>query len=264
MREENDDCGRGAGRAGDGGGFLTTAFDFFTVVLKSIAKDDVLRVLWGVEVLLFAILVFMIWFGEMTGEQRFNLALVIVASVVVTFTLSAWRSYRHRGSGAVASNEGARSVSPARAGHPEIVEQARKCLGLLKEIRAANARVVHRGRAGSGPWSTIQRDTYNNVCRTCYRRRLGGEPPDSYFDTICAEPDVATVCDKKWQLGEAVEDYRRRLDRASAPPLDHDDLELLIRRSVTLPDCTPSELQTALDNAIARAERVLEGGSGAS
>src|SRR3546814_3281587 len=78
--KENDQTENGVRPSGS---ILTkTVFDFFSSVLKSIATDDLLRVLWGVEVLLFLILAFMIWFGDVTGDQRFYLALIVIASVV--------------------------------------------------------------------------------------------------------------------------------------------------------------------------------------
>ena len=68
-------------------GFVETVFKFFS----SVKTDTVLSVLWGVEVLLFAILSLMILFGNLTADQRFYFALVIVGSVVATFLISAWR-----------------------------------------------------------------------------------------------------------------------------------------------------------------------------
>ena len=83
--------------AENGGGpsgsvFTKTVFGFFSSVLKSIARDDLLRVAWGVEVLLFVILAFMIWFGDITRDQRFGLAILIIASVVFMFVFTARRS----------------------------------------------------------------------------------------------------------------------------------------------------------------------------
>src|SRR6266851_3703104 len=200
-------------KIGEISAFTVNAFNFFSNVLKSIATDDFLRVVWGVEVLLFVILAFMILFGSITGDQRFNLALVIIASVVLTFTLTIWRS---RGQPAPA----ARQVAPgsSAASHLALIGQVQKCLMLLTQINDANARIVVRGRSGSGPWAKMLTDTYNHVCDTCYRRRLGTEAADSYFDAICAEPDVITVCGKKWELGEALDDYRKRLNGVSPMP----------------------------------------------
>jgi hypothetical protein len=199
-----------------------------------------------VEVLLFLILAFMIWFGDVTGDQRFYLALIVIASVVCLFAFSAWRSH----------GQGSPPL-PTPASRPDLIEQAQKCLKLLTQIHDANARVIRRGRSESGPWAMILTDTYGRICETCHRRRLGTEPPDAYFDAICAEPDVDTVCVKKWELGETLDVYRHRLNRASSLPLDHDDLELLIRRSVTQPNRSPLELQTAVGQAIERAKGIL-------
>lgn len=233
--------------------FTTGAFNFFSAVLKSIATDDFLRVLWGVEVLLFVILALMIFFGDLTGDQRFDLALVIIASVVLMFALTIYRTRWQLGPPPTPAQETA--SSPAIA-HSALVGQAQKCLTLLTEINDANARIIARGHSGSGPWAKILTDTYNRVCETCHRRRLGTESADSYFDTICAEPDVETVCVKKWELGETLDDYRRRLNGISPLPVEHDDLELLIRRSVTQSDCTPLELDAALRQAIESAKRI--------
>jgi hypothetical protein len=224
-----------------GSAFFDTVVGFFSSVLKSIARDDLLRVLWGVEVLLFFILAFMIWFGDLAGDQRFNLALVIIASVVFMFAFSAWRS--------------GRITSPPT--DDGLIRQAEECLKLLTQIHDANARIIHRGQSGSAPWAKILTDTYGHVCHTCHERRHGTAPPDPYFDAICAEPDIDTVCVKKWTLGETLDAYRKRINRAFPPPQDHDDLELLIRRSVTQPNWSPVELQTALGQAIEAAKRIV-------
>jgi hypothetical protein len=235
--------------------FIASALGFFSDVLKAIPKDTFLIVLWGVEVLLFVILALMIFFGNITGDQRFNLALVIIASVVLTFLVSIWKAaaqWPHpapRPESPVTSNQ-----SPS---HAALIAQAEKCLMLLGEINGANDRIIARGRSGTEPWARMLTDTYNHVCEVRYRRRLGTEPADPYFDAIRAEPDVGTVCDKKWELGETLEDYRRQLTRLSPTPVSHDELELLIRRSVTQPNCTPAELAAALGPAIGRAKRIV-------
>jgi hypothetical protein len=146
------------------------------------------------------------------------------------------------------------AAAPALVSQPELLKQKEKCLELLRQIRDANLRIIHRGRSGSGPWSRILNDTYGHVCDTCHRRRLGTEPPDPYFDVICVDPDVDSVCVKKWLLGEALDDYRNRLNRLSPLPLDHDELELLIRRSVTQPNWSPLELEVPVSRAIEAVE----------
>jgi hypothetical protein len=225
--------------------FLKTASDFVTGVQKSLQSDDpVFKVLWGVEVLLLITLVFMVSFGGITADQRFYLALFIIFLMALVLVLIAWRAQGQR----------TLAASPASA---DLLGQARKCLALLVEIQDANARIIRLGRGGTPPWVRILTDTYGRVCQTCYRRRLGTEPPDAYFDVICAEPDVDTVCKRKWELGETLDVYRSRINGASAKPLDHDDLELLIRRSVTQPDWSPPELDAALRQAIVAAKRVL-------
>jgi pimeloyl-ACP methyl ester carboxylesterase len=137
-----------------------------------------------------------------------------------------------------------------------IPKQVKKCFELLKEIKAANARIIDRGHTG-GTWARILTNTYNHVCHTCYLWRQRKVPPDPYFDTICAEPDIKTVCDKKWELGEALDDYRNLVERTSPWPLAHHDLELKIRRSVTQPDWQPQDLQKVVGEAIEAAEGIL-------
>jgi hypothetical protein len=183
-------------------------------------------------------------FGGISADQRFVLALFIIFLMAALLVLIAWK----------AQGQGSLAASPASA---ELLGQARKCLGLLVEIQDANARIIRLGRGGTPQWARILSDTYGRVCQTCYRRRLGTEPPDAYFDVICAEPDVDTVCKRKWDLGETLDDYRSRVNAASPKPREHDDLELLIRRSVTQPDWSPPELDAALRQAIVAAKRVL-------
>jgi hypothetical protein len=225
--------------------FLKTVFDFVTGVQKSLQSDNpVFKVLWAVEVLFLITLVFMASFGGISADQRFVLALFIIFLMAALLVLIAWK----------AQDQGSLPASPTSA---ELLGPARKCLGLLVEIQDANARIIRLGRGGTPPWVRILTDTYGRVCQTCYRRRLGTEPPDAYFDVICAEPDVDTVCKRKWELGETLDDYRSRVNAASPKPREHDDLELLIRRSVTQPDWSPPELDAALRQAIVAAKRVL-------
>jgi hypothetical protein len=232
---------RETGGASSASNFLGIVFKFFSAV----KTDTVLSVLWGVEVLLFAILSFMVLFGNLTADQRFTLALVIIASVVLTFVFTAWRLQRPDS-----------DVTPEPAAHGELIAQAHQCLTLLTQIQEANARTIRRGNSGSGPWGQILNDTYNNVCKICHERRGASHSPDAYFDVICAEADVRTVCDSKWQLGELLDDYRIRLNRLSWPPKEHDDLERLIRRSITQPDLSPRDLESAARHVIDIAKRV--------
>jgi len=247
--------------------FIDTVFGFFSGVLKAIAADDLLRVLWGVEVLLFSILALMVFFGNISADQRFFFALIIVASVVAMFLVTNWRtSHRPAAQPTTETVEQAQQRSDADDGHahpppsvvdPTLVKHAQKGLALLIEIEGANARILRRGGSGAGPWARLLSDTYNNVCRVRHERRLKTQPPDAYFDAICAEPDLETVCDRKWDLGEILEDYRKQLNRNASMPADHDALELLIRRSVTQPDCSPSELGSALLRSIESAKGVV-------
>jgi hypothetical protein len=159
-----------------------------------------------------------------------------------------------------AKEEAKSAPGPIPANYAEVIEKERKCLDLMNQIRDANARILRRGQSGIGPWGQMLKDTYNHVCNTCHQRRVGTPPPDSYFDAICAEPDVDQVCKMKWLLGEALDDYRDCIHRVSLPLKDHNELEILIRRSITQPDPTPSELDASLVSAIERAKRVLRAG----
>ena len=140
--------------------------------------------------------------------------------------------------------------------HPALMDQAEKCRTLLTEIDAANSRIILCGRAGSFPWKQMLADTYNRVCQLRDQRRLGTAPPDPYLDAIGADPDVATVCDQKWKLGETLELYRQELTAVFPVPKDHRDLELHIRRSVTQPNLSPEELETALRQTLAFARTI--------
>ncbi len=231
--------------------FIGGAFGFFSSVLNSFSGDNTLRLLWGVEVLLFAILALMILFGGVTVNQRFSLALAIAASVVVTFLISAWRMHG-------AWSEPQRGSAGVRCDDAEVVETARKCLDLMTQISDANARILRRAQSTTGPWGRLMKDTYNDVCNACYQRRLGNAPPDAYLDALTAEPDIDQVCKAKWLLGETLEDYRSAIQRASPLPKDHDALEKLMRRSITQPNLTPGELDAGLAVAIARSRRVLK------
>jgi len=238
--------------------FMGSAFSFFSSVLNSVSGDNILRVLWGVEVLLFAILALMILFGDVTVDQRFSLALVIAASVVVTFLISAWRMQGVRGEPQREPAATGAASGTVADGDAEVIETGRKCLDLMTQIRDANARIVRRAQFGTSPWGRLMKDTYNDVCSACYQRRLGDAPPDTYLDALAAEPDFDQVCKAKWLLGETLEDYRSAIQRASPLPKDHDALEKLMRRSITQPNLTPGELDTALAAAVEQARRVLK------
>jgi hypothetical protein len=236
--------------------FITSTFDFFSTVLKSIAHDDVLRVLWGVEVLLFSILLAVLIFRVLTGDQVFTLALVVIGTVVGTFLITVWRTRAQPAAPSIAATTRAAPQAQDPAALQALIDQGRQCLGLMVEIHDANKKVIQRGRGGVPAWSRMQTQTYNPVCQACQQRRLGATP-DPYLDVLCGEPDLMTVCNKKWELGQALDDYRNAMRTVSPPPLKHEALELLVRRSVTDPDCAPNELDVALSAAIERARAVL-------
>jgi len=136
---------------------------------------------------------------------------------------------------------------------------AKKCHDQLVAIEAANTRIIERGRARpDGLWGRMLNETYNPICRSCYERRRGNRPADAFLDVICPDTDLKAVCDRKWELGETLETYRKRLAEFVPPPAEHDELELLIRRSVTQEDRSPTELDGAVKQSIAAAKRVIE------
>jgi hypothetical protein len=238
---------------------LKLSYDFFGDVLKRL-KDPFIVVLWGVEVLLFSILVLMIVFQVLSRDQNFVLVLVIIATVIGTYLVTVWRlrdTAEPHAPPAVTQPIGGPPAPLQPALAPTLLaDQARQCLTLLVELSDANRRNIQRGRGG-GSWARMQNDTYNHVCQACRERRLGGVAPDAYIDALCAEPDFKAVCDKKWVLGETLDVYRRQVETARPTPGGHDDLERLIRRSITQPDCSPGELDAALSAAIERAKAVL-------
>ncbi|MCC6718648.1 MAG: hypothetical protein IT555_12255 [Acetobacteraceae bacterium] len=147
-----------------------------------------------------------------------------------------------------------------------VVAQKDLCLDLMREIAGANARILQRAGlgaglgagVGAGVWARMGGEGYNSVCRACHERRNGGGQPDAFFDAVCAEPDIGTVCKRKWELGETLDAYRAAIVAVSPAPADHDALERLVRRSVTAPDRTPQELADALARAIALAEAAAD------
>ncbi len=234
--------------------FVKEMFKFFLDVLHAIGGSPFLRALWAVVVLLFLILVFVTFFGQLSPDQLFYLALVVTAAVVVTFLVSVFMTKGSLFTPSPGADDTA--AAPAKT-EGALADQARKCLALLTEIDLANTRLINRAQSGAAPWARLMGETYNNVCRTCHERGRAGGAKDEYFDALCAEPDIKTVCSRKWLLGEALQDYRQSLDANPASPAQHRDLELLIRRSVVQADCTPSELAAGLAGALAGTKRVL-------
>jgi hypothetical protein len=198
----------------------------------------------------------MLIFRALTGDQVFTLALVVIGTVVGTFLITVWRTRGQPAPGAVAAVPKAAPQAQDPAVSKAMIDQGRQCLALMVEIHDANKKVIQRGRGGAPAWSRMQTQTYNPVCQACQQRRFGATP-DPYLDVLCGEPDLMTVCNKKWDLGQALDDYRNLMRTVSPPPLKHEALELLVRRSVTEPDCSPSELDLALSAAIERARAVL-------
>jgi uncharacterized membrane protein YqjE len=227
--------------------FLTAVIDFAATVLKSIADDNLLRLLWAVEVLLFFALALMTMFGGLTGDQRFQFALVTIVLIVATFLVIAWRT-----GGTIRDNP----LQP-------LDEHAATCRDLLETIAKANTSVQRRNRNGQGPWAQMATDTYNHVCQERYLRRNNDKPPDAYFDAIRNDEALGTVCDEKWRLGQQITTYRTaidavppyaRTDRTLGPRYrSHDAFEHLIRRAITEPDITPSDLAKAVTEGLALA-----------
>jgi hypothetical protein len=242
-RADPDPVPEGEGKAS----WLRDAFDFFRRVLDTLQKHPVLSLAWGVEVLLFVILVFMVLSGAIRGERAFQLVLFVVVAVVATLAITLSRTPTEE--------------APIAALPRLLQAQARKCLDLLTQIDESNQRVLLRGASGADAWVRALTEDYNVVCRRCAELRHERSSSDPHLGVVCADPDLRTVCDKKWLLGEALEDYRKRV--AEAPPttaLDHEALEALIRRSVVQPALTARALESAVRGAISEAKRVAESG----
>ena len=139
-----------------------------------------------------------------------------------------------------------------------VVEQARRCVQLLKDMQAPNARVLGRGAAGDEVWVLVGHKRYNTVCRECAARRDNPGAPDAYLDAISRDADLKAVCDDRWLLGEAVDVLRARLDRLEAIAVPYDDFERCVRRSITGPDRSPAELDGAIAEAL-RLAQIMDG-----
>jgi hypothetical protein len=234
-------------------GFVGTATGFFTKALETLAAHPPLAFAWAVCVLLFFVFLALIssqapspalpWFGGF-------IVVAILALAVFTLRL---RSADPAPDSAPSASSSPTAETPVP---PQLAQLAKRSLALLDKIDRSNRQLIEQARAGPEPWPRLMGDAYNHICRDCQQRRLGGAAPDAYLDTLCADANVKAICDNKWLLGEAMEDYRRQLDQLRPPPDDHDQLERLIRRSVTQPDCTPTELETAVRVAITEARRV--------
>ena len=164
---------------------------------------------------------------------------------------------------------------------PPLLALAKKCHYQLGEIEFANTRIIERGRAGlDGLWGRMLNEAYNPTCKSgsacnsaayplifradtpsvltpVLTRREGNRPADAFLDVICPDTDLKAVCDRKWELGETLGTYRTRLSEFVPLPAEHDELELLIRRSVIQEDRSPTELDGAVKQSIAAAKRVI-------
>jgi hypothetical protein len=149
------------------------------------------------------------------------------------------------------------SIEPPADAVSPLAREAQHNAQLLNVIARANNRLLARGEDGDAPWDRLMADTYDHVCRECRARRSGDAAPDAYLDALAQDPDIRTVCDEKQRLGQAVVDYRHRIDELAERDPDHEALEREIRNGVVVPDCTPAELQAALHRAIAKARKVL-------
>ncbi|WP_036255688.1 hypothetical protein [Methylocapsa acidiphila] len=136
-----------------------------------------------------------------------------------------------------------------------VVEQARRCEDLLKDMQAPNARILARAMGGDEVWRRVARERYNTACRARAARLDNPGPPDVYLDAISVDADLKAVCDKRWLLGEAIDVLRLRLDRFDALAAPYDDFERCVRQAITGPDRSPAELDGAIAEALGLAQR---------
>ena len=130
-----------------------------------------------------------------------------------------------------------------------MILQARRCIGLLEKIEAANGRILARGP--SDPvFARLHRDGVNAACGACADRRRSGPTGDTGLDRLCEDADLKSVCDDKWVLGEEVRILRKRLDALSPVPDPYDRFEDIVRRSVVEPERTPEQLAAAVRHAL--------------
>ena len=131
-----------------------------------------------------------------------------------------------------------------------MIAQARRCIGLLEKIEAANGRLVARRKAEPILARLYGTGGVNAVCAACAQARRSGPTGDADLDRLCQDGDLKSVCDDKWVLGEEVRLLRKRLDALDPIPDLHDRFEDLVRRSVVEPERTPEELAGAVRLAL--------------
>ncbi|HEY2048779.1 MAG TPA: hypothetical protein VGH03_05525 [Caulobacteraceae bacterium] len=146
----------------------------------------------------------------------------------------------------------AKTDANQKAAFAAVQVEAQRCHDLLEAIAGANGRILARAQAGDIVWRRVTDERYNNVCAA-----RGSEPrgSDPWLDAIRDDPDLKTVCDNRWLLGEAVDILRERLGRLDSIAAPYDDLERCIRQAVTGPDRSPAELAGGVDQALSLARQ---------
>jgi hypothetical protein len=137
-----------------------------------------------------------------------------------------------------------------RVGEADVSKaKVRECLDLLHSIKEANGRVLDRIEAQGGTvWERLGDDDYNRVCKECAdmtQQHIENE----YFDTLCNDPDVSAVCERKWYLGERLAEYEEIAN-----------LHLRELHDVTEPQLSPGQLDEAITAAIHRMDDVVSEG----
>ncbi len=139
------------------------------------------------------------------------------------------------------------NLAGARRKERDLVSE---CLNRIEHIRKANNEVIKRGSTPGSPWQKLLNGKYNQICIFSARLEEGVALKDpfydadrGYFDLVCYDSDVKTVCKQKDAPG-------RVKDRLSNSGLKNRIWE------ITIPDLPPQELQERLEEAIKVAERL--------
>jgi len=137
-----------------------------------------------------------------------------------------------------------------RVGEADVSKaKVRECLDLLHSIKEANKRVLDRIMTQGGTvWERLADDDYNRVCKEC-AEMAQQHTENEYLDTLCNDPDVTAVCERKWYLGERLAGYEEIADQ-----------HLRELHNVTEPRLSPGQLDEAITAAIRRMEHVMDEG----
>lgn len=130
-----------------------------------------------------------------------------------------------------------------------VQSQGRLCLDHIRAMADPNARIAGLAEAGDPVWSRVAATGYDQVCQD--RRKPAGGMDDAYLSTIQGSDDLKLVCDRRWLLGEAVDELCERLDRLDTIAEPYDDFERCIRKSITGTNRSPAELAAGIAQALA-------------